>query len=333
MRAVVVSGFGGPTQAEIADVPMPRCDANDVLIKVVAAGVNPVDWKECEGHLSQFYGAYSDRWVPGYDAAGLVHSVGSDVRGFKVGDRVVAFSDRRGNGHNGTFAEYVRVWANAVSHVPASVDILAAAAIPTAGLTAYQALSHPAKAGLRTGDSVLIHGASGGVGSYAVQFAKAKGLHIAATCSERNAAYVKSLGAEFVVAYDKGSIVETVRQWRPEGVHAVIDCVSGASLPNSLDALRPQGRLVSIATLTQDGDISGDTARAAKRGFTKVFSIIDFSRVGEELGEILELIATAANMPPPQTVYPLAEGPKALQHMKGGGVRGKIVLKVEGEVA
>ena len=109
MKAMVMAGFGSPSRASIEDVPMPPCRERDVLIELRAAGVNPVDWKECEGHLEPFYGSYADRWVPGYDAAGIVHAVGSQVTQFKPGDRVVAFSDRRENGHNGTFAQYVRV--------------------------------------------------------------------------------------------------------------------------------------------------------------------------------------------------------------------------------
>lgn len=328
MRAVIVSGFGPPECARVADVAMPECKADDVLIRVIAAGVNPVDWKECEGHLEQFYGKYPNPWVPGYDAAGVVHAVGSNVKGFKVGDRVVAFSDRRENGHNGTFAEYVRVLPNAVSIVPPSIDLVEAAAIPTAGLTGYQALFRSNKAALTAGDSVLIHGASGGVGSYAVQFAKARGLRIAATCSARNIDYVRSLGADLVLDYAKGDTVAAVRRWMPEGVHAVIDCVSGGTLPDALEALRPSGRMLSIATLTQDGDVYGDVERAARRGLTKIYSIMDFDRVAGELGEILDLMERRLVRTPPLTIHPLEEGPKALQRIKEGGVRGKIVLKI-----
>jgi NADPH2:quinone reductase len=326
MRAVVMSGFNSPDQVRVEEVPDPGCGANDVLIRVVAAGVNPVDWKECEGNLQPFYGTYAERWIPGYDVAGTVHSVGDRVHGFKVGDRVVAFSDRRDNGHNGTFAEYVRVLSNAVSIVPAEVDLVEAAAIPTAALTAYQALFRPGKAALRSGDSVLIHGASGGVGSYAVQFAKARGVQVAATCSTSNLRYVASLGADLVIDYAKENIVSSVREWRPDGVHAVVDCVSGNSLPNSLDALRSNGRLLSIATLVQDGDVAGDIEKAARRGFTKILSIIDFDRVSADLGEILGLMAGGHVRTPPLTRYPLESAAQALQHMKQGKVRGKIVV-------
>jgi NADPH:quinone reductase len=328
MKAIVMDGFGPPAKARVDEVPTPRCRPGDVLIEVHAAGVNPVDWKEGEGHLEQSYGAYDDRWVPGYDASGVVHSVGSDVRGFKPGDRVVAFSDRRENGHNGTFAQYVRVLANAVSLVPDSVSLADAAAIPTAGLTGYQALSRQSKAALGKGDTVLIHGASGGVGSYTVQLAKAAGLGVAATCSAANVAYVASLGADLVSNYAAERIVDDVKAWNATGVDAIIDRVSGGTLPEPEKILRPGGKLISIATLTQDGDIATDIEKAAKLGYIKIFSIMEFDRIGDELGEILALMAQGQVKAPPLMPYPLISGPEALQAMKDGGVRGKIVLEM-----
>jgi NADPH2:quinone reductase len=328
MRALVMDGFGPPSNASVDEVPMPACRACDVLIAVRAAGINPVDWKECEGRLEQFYGKYEARWVPGYDVAGIVHAVGANVRAFKPGDRVVAFSDRRENGHNGTFAEYVRVLDHAVALVPDAVELADAAAIPTAALTGYQALHRTSKADLGPGDTVLIHGASGGVGSYTVQFAKAAGLRVVATCSGPNISYVASLGADLVIDYSQGQIIADVREWEQKGVDAVIDCVSGGTLPPPEEILRPGGKLISIATLTQDGDISGDMEKAAERGYSKVFSIMEFDRIGYELADVLALMATGKVKPPPLTIYPLEAGREALQAMKDGGVRGKIVLEM-----
>src|SRR5690606_11210061 len=101
-----MEGFGPPSRASFAEAPMPPCEEKDVLVEVRAAGVNPVDWKECAGYRQAFYGGYPDRWIPGYDGAGVVRQVGSAVARVRPGDRVVVFSDRRENGHNGTFAEY-----------------------------------------------------------------------------------------------------------------------------------------------------------------------------------------------------------------------------------
>jgi NADPH2:quinone reductase len=326
MRAIVVRGFGPSSQARVAEMPMPRCEANDILIKVAAAGVNPVDWKECEGNLAKHFD-YPETWIPGLDAAGIVHAVGANVDKFRPGDRVVAFSDR-GKGHNGTFAEYVRVLDNLAAIVPSSVTLEEAAAIPTAAVTGYQALVRPNKGGLSQGDTVFLHGASGGVGSYAVQFAKALGVRVAASCSAKNIDYVRSLGACLVLDYAGGNLAKAVRQWQRDGVDAVIDCVGGGTLPDALNALRPRGKLISIATLTQDGDISGDIKRTAQLGFRKILAFVQYDRVGLELAEILALMHEGVIKTPPLISYPLEAGPAAMQRMKDGGIQGKIILKV-----
>ena len=310
MRAAIMNGFGTPDTLRIADVPMPQCGLRDIVVEVAAAGVNPVDWKECEGHLQQFYGEYGTAWTPGYDGAGFVRQVGAEVTRFRPGDRVVAFSDRRENGHNGTFAEYLRVLDKAASLVPDDIELADAAAIPTAGLTGYQALFRSSKAALGPGDAVLIHGASGGVGSYAVQFAHARGIRVAASCSARNCDFVSSLGADLVLDHAKGGIVEAVREWMPGGVKAIIDCVSGGTLPDALDALSPSGRLISIATLVADGDIEADTSAASERGFEKILSIMEFDRIGEELAEVLDLISQGLVKRPPLETFSLVEAGK-----------------------
>lgn len=327
MRAVVLSGFGPPANARLADMPMPDFGPDDVLIKVAAAGVNPADWKEGEGNLAQFFGSYPDIWIPGLDVAGIAEAVGSNVSKFKPGDRVVGFSDRS-RGHAGTFAEYVRVPADMMALVPSSVTLDKAAAIPTAAVTGYQALVRPDKAGLSSGETVFIHGASGGVGSYSVQFAQALQLRIAATCSARNIDYVRSLGADLVLDHASGNLATAVREWEPKGVDAIIDCVSGGTLPDAFEALRPGGRLVSIATLTQDGDVTSDMDKARRLGFTKVLAFVSYERFGEDLEEILALIERGLVRTPPLTVYPLEAGPEAMQRMKAGAVQGKIILKV-----
>lgn len=327
MRAVVVQGFGGPSEARIADMPMPHCGANDVLVRVVAAGVNPADWKESEGNLAQFFPNYPDMWIPGLDVAGVVDSVGADVSRFKPGDRVVGFSDRS-RGHAGTFAEYVRIPQDMMAIVPPSITLEEASALPTAAVTGYQALVKPDKAGLGRGDSVFIHGASGGVGSYTGQLAKALGVRVAASCRARSIDYVRSLGAGLVLDPAAGDLVEAIQRWQAGGVDAVIDCVSGSSFSDALGALRPGGKLISIATLTQDGDVQGDIEKAAELGFTKVFAFVAYEGFGDDLAEILALMEKGAVKTPPLTSYPLDSAPEALQHMKDGGIRGKIILTV-----
>lgn len=328
MRAVVVSGTDLQGHVHIEDMPMPPCGPNDVIIKVAAAGVNPVDWKECEGHLASFF-AYPEKWIPGLDGAGVVHQTGSAVSEFKVGDRVVTFSDR-GRGHNGTFAQYVRVLDELVAIVPPTVTLEAAASVPTAGVTGYQALFRSGKGDLHEGDTVFIHGGSGGMGSFCVQFAKAKGLRVAASCSAKNVDYVLGLGADLVIDHRAGHVVGAVRQWAPDGVDVVLDCVSGGTLPDALDALRPGGRLIRIPTLTQDGDTRLEIEQAAQRGFTMVFAFVEYDRVGPDLAEIVDLMATGGMAPPLITSFPFERACDAMQAVKDGGVHGKIVLTIDG---
>ena len=193
-------------------------------------------------------------------------------------------------------------------------------------LTGYQALHRPNKAALKAGDSILIHGAAGGVGSYAVQFAKAAGILTAATCSAQNADYVATLGADHVIDYRQGNLAKAVKSWRSDGVDAIIDCVSGNTMPDALDALAPGGRLISVATLTQDGDLVRDGEAAAARGFSKIISIMEFDRIDQELAAILDLLDRKIVKTPPILRYPLNEGREALIRMKQGGVQGKIVI-------
>src|SRR5258708_26154014 len=190
MRAFVMEGFGHARKARPGELPKPECGPDDLLVRIAAAGVNPTDWKEMEGNLVNFYPAYAPRWAPGFDGAGIVEQVGSDVTGFAPGDRVVLMSDRRG-GQSGTYAEYVRVAQHLVAQAPASISLTETAGIPVAGLTAYQALFLPDMAAARAGQSILIHGASGGLGSFAVAFAHATGLRVAATCPAVNADYAR----------------------------------------------------------------------------------------------------------------------------------------------
>ncbi len=331
MRAVAVPRLGPIGKIVIKDFPIPVCGPDDVLIKVVSAGVNPVDWKESEGALEQFFGQYPDFWVPGLDAAGVVQTTGKAVSNFRQGDRVVAISDRA-RGHSGTFAEYVRVPECLVAKVPPSISLDEAASIPCAGLTGFQALFRAGKGRLGHGDAVFIHGGSGGVGSWTVQSAKARGLRVAASCSAANVDYVRSLGADIALDHATGELVQRIRQWQPDGVAAVIDCVSGETLPDALDMLRPGGRLISIPTLTQDGDVEGDTALAKQRGFSKIMAFVEYDKVGEELAEILDMMVRRAVQCPPLTIYPFSAAAAAIERMKVGKVRGKIILRIADDI-
>jgi NADPH2:quinone reductase len=173
------------------------------------------------------------------------------------------------------------------------------------------------------GQRVLINGAAGGVGSFAVQFAKSGGLLLAATCGGANVAYVRSLGADRVIDYKTEDVCRAVRDWSPEGVDVVLDAIGPATLPNALDMLRPGGRLINILTVIADGDVERDTKEAERRGFRKTVFIIDFERAQESMREIANLIDRGLVHVPAINVLPLEDAALAHQMIETGHVRGK----------
>jgi NADPH:quinone reductase len=178
------------------------------------------------------------------------------------------------------------------------------------------------------GLKVLINGAAGGVGSFAVQIAKSGGLLIAATCGPDNVTYVKSLGADRVIDYKTEDVCQAVRDWSSEGVDVVLDVVGAASLPHALDMLRPGGRLVNILTVSADGDIERDRNEAERRGFRKITFVIDFERARESMREITNLIDGGLVDVPLMDVLPLDKAACAHRMIETGHVRGKLVLKI-----
>jgi NADPH:quinone reductase-like Zn-dependent oxidoreductase len=327
MRAFVMEGFGASDKAAPGSLPKPQCRPGDLLVRLAAAGVNPTDWKEMEGNLVKFYPPYAPRWAPGFDGAGIVEQVGEGVKDFKPGDRVVFMSDRRG-GQCGTFAEYVRVSEKLAAKAPVSISLSETASIPIAGLTAHQALFRDDMGALKPGQSLLIHGASGGLGSFATGFASAIGARVAATCRPANAAYLREIGAELAIDYTQGHITAALEHWAPSGTDVVVDAVSGGKHRELLDALAPGGRLVIIATVTDDGDIAALTAEAERRGRSVYFLILDHLRVAQDLRAIAQLIDGGRMRMPAITRYPLERAGEALQAMQAGGIRGKLVIEI-----
>jgi NADPH:quinone reductase len=322
MRAMVFDHHGGPEVMNLRDVPIPEPQDGELLIRVGYAGVNPSDSKARSGKSAR-----PPPFVTGMDAAGVVERTGSNVNGFRPGDRVITWSAAD---HKtwGSYAEFMRVPAKNVSPMPNSLNFAQAAAVPVASLTAFQALFQAESGGLIPGQQVLIHGAAGGVGSFAVQFAKSGGLVVAATCGTANLAYVRSLGADRVIDYKTEDICRAVRDWSGEGIDLVVDAVGPATLPEVLGVLRPGGRLVSILTGTADGDIERDRKEAEARGFHKIAFHIDFDRARDSMREIINLIDRGLVQVPPIEMLPLEDAARAHQIIETGHVRGKLVLKV-----
>lgn len=235
MKAVRIHGYGDVGVLKYEDASMPIIGASDVLVRVVAAAVNPVDWKIRAGYLQQMI-PYQFPLTLGWDVSGVVEAVGKDVARFKVGDAVFSRPDIK---RNGTYAEYVAIREDELARKPRTISHIEAATLPLAGIAAWEAIVTTAK--LAAGQRVLIHAASGGVGSIAVQLAKWRGAYVIATTSEQNRALVQSLGADEVIDYRKKKFAEVVH-----GVDAVFDTIGGQVQEASWSVLKPGGILVSI---------------------------------------------------------------------------------------
>ena len=237
MRAIQLLNYGGPEQMLLQDIPVPQCGPHDVLVGVVAAGVNPVDWKLRGGAMSSAI-KKNFPFVLGQDGAGIVAAVGGEVTDFVPGDEVFFYAEfARG----GSYADYVAVDAAQVALKPRTVSFASAAALPTPGQAAWTALEESAR--LQSGERILIHGAGGALGSIAVQLAKDKGAYVVATASGADADLVSSLGADEVIDYRQQRFEK-----RAKGMDVVLDTIGGATQESSWSTLRAGGILVSTAS-------------------------------------------------------------------------------------
>jgi NADPH:quinone reductase len=265
MKAMIINGFGGADRLQMAEVPTPTGQADEVLLRVAYAGVNPVDWKIREGMLE---GLFPHRFplVLGWDAAGTVAAVGTAVNNFEVGDKVYAYC-RKPIVQWGTYAEYMAMASSAVAPMPANLTFAQGAAIPLTALTSWQALFDAGQ--LKAGQSVLIHAGAGGTGGMAIQFAKHAGATVFTTASAGNYEYVRSLGADHVIDYQRQSFVEVIKNKSPDGVDLAYVTVGGDVLRNSYRVMKPGGALVSIVeaptSKKQDGSAFGRPSCSSSR--------------------------------------------------------------------
>jgi len=308
MKAIRIHSRGGPEDLVYEDAPMPVLGQDDVLIKVHAAGITPTEftWN------STFTTA--DRKprvpaIPAFEVSGTVEKMASDAPELSPGDEVYGLLNFW---RDGAAAEYVAVRASDMAPKPESLDFVHSAAIPLSGLTAWQGLFDYAK--LSQGDRVLIHGAGGGVGTFAVQLAKWKGLKVTATCSKSNAGLVKELGADEVIDYAKTRFDEVVK-----GVDAVLDTVGGDTLERSWEVLRRGGALVTIVD-------DAPAEKAAAFGVNGVSMLVQPSRT--ELMELSRLVDAGKVRPIVSGVFPLSHAKEAYQKGLAGHNRGKLVLSV-----
>jgi NADPH:quinone reductase len=315
MKAIVIDRFGGSEQLHPAEVGTPEPGAGEVLIKIAYTSINPVDWKIREGMLQSMF-PHAFPLILGWDAAGAVHAVGDGVHEFGVGERVYAYC-RKPLVQWGTYAEYVTMPAAAVAPMPQVLSFAEAAAIPLVGLTSWQSLFDVAR--IEAGQSILILNGAGGTGSLAIQFAKHAGARVLACASPGNHDYLRSLGADVLIAYRGQDVATAVKAHAPEGVNVVYANVGGEPHIRSYGLLKAGGTLVSIVDQPDE-----DAARAV--GAKAVYLFVEPS--GKQLREIARLIDARFVKPPQITVMKLDEAAEAQRLSEGHHVRGKIALKV-----
>lgn len=325
MRAMIIERFGGLEALRLAEVPRPEPGAGEALIRIACAGVNPADWKIREGWLRQFV-PFRLPHILGFDGAGTIVALGEGVSGLRIGERVVTASNQ-GKGAWGTYAEYAVSDVDRVVPLPDSVDFRIAAALPTAGITSWEALFDVG--GLRAGQRVLVNGGAGGMGSWCIQLAKMAGAAVAATCGPRNLEYVRALGADVAIDYRGQDVVAAVRGWAPEGVDLIVDTVGQGTLLGSVELVKRGGIIAPIGTLIA-GEPQPDVARAAARGVRIVPTMSSFERQGRQLRALVETLAAGRIRAPAIEVLSLSAAAEAQRRVQAGHVRGKIVLDVAG---
>jgi len=305
IKAIQVHDYGNADQLKLEQIPQPQPQHGEVLVRVRAAGVNPADWKLRSGMMKAFWSA-TFPYVPGADLAGVVEKVGPGVTAFQPGQAVF------GRSSNGSYAEYSTAPANALAPKPESLSYDEAATIPVGATTAWQGIFDHGN--LQPGQRVLILGGAGGVGLFAVQFARWKGAHVIATASTRNIDFVRSLGAETVIDYTKTRVEDEVHN-----IDLVFDTVGGTALPTAWPTLKRGGTLVSIAG-------QPDEAKARELGIR----IARFSaQVNSELlNTFAQLIDEGQVKTVVGAVFQLSEAGKAQELSQGGHGRGRIVLHI-----
>ncbi len=309
MKAVRIHEFGGPDKLVYEDAPKPEAEDGKVLIKIAAAGINPVDSMIEAGKMEAMV-THALPLILGWDVAGTVEAVGPGVTSFKPGDAVFAYGDIR---VNGAYAEYISLPAAIVCPKPQSLNFAEAGSIPLAGTTAWEALFE--QANLQSGQTILVHGAGGAVGGFAVQFAKAKGATVFATATGDDVAYVQGLGADTVIDYKTEKFED-----KAQSLDAVLDTLSGDTRARSWATLRDGGVLVSTLP---GADAPAD---AAARGIVgKSFSA---HPEGAHLAEIGGLVDAGKVKARVGAVLPLFEAKQAQEQAAGGHTQGKVVLSV-----
>ena len=307
MKAIVAHEYGGPEVLKYEDVPRPEPKEDQILVRVIAAGVNPVDAGIRSGKSAKFFGVTLP-WIPGFDVAGVVEKAGAKITKFKTGESVYGII-------GGGYAEYAVTTEVGAAPKPRSLTCVEAAGVPGVALTAWQALIDTAKLG--AGQTVLIHGGSGGVGTFAIQIAKARGAKVIATASTRNQDLLKQLGTDVAIDYTKQKFEDSAKD-----VDVVLDSVGRDTLARSYGVVKKGGFIVTIVGRIDQAELERHGIRGASlivkpdsRELTEIGKLIDENKIKVIVSQ----------------TFPLAEAIKAQEQVATGHTRGKIVLKVADE--
>jgi len=309
MKAVVAHEYGAPEVLKFEEVPRREPNEDEALVRVIASSVNPADPLTLSGKYAREFGTHLPL-VPGYDIAGVVERTGANVTKLKVGDAVYGYPT-----FGGGWAEYITVKEWEVAAKPKSLNFVESAAVPMGALTSWQALVDVAK--LQPGQIVLIHGGSGGVGSFAIQIAKARGARVIATASTANQDLLKQLGADVAVDYTKTKFEDVAKD-----VDAVLDPVGKETLARSYGVVKKGGIVMSLVARP-------DPAEIKKRGIRGAG--ISVHPDAEDLAEIAQLIDAGKIKPIVTQVLPLSEAIAAQQQAATHHTRGKVVLRIADE--
>ena len=332
MKAFVVEHYG-KDGLRAADVPEPEVGDGDVLVKVSAAGINPLDMMVRNGEFKRLL-KYRTPFVLGHDVAGVVTRVGTAVRDFKVGDEVYA---RPRDLRIGTFAEYIAIDQDDVAPKPASLTLHEAAAVPLVSLAAWQALVD--RAHVKPGQKVLVHAGSGGLGSTVIQLAKHLGATVATTASGKNAGLVRSLGADVVVDYTKEDFAEVL-----SGYDVVLDSLGGENLEKSLTVLKPGGQAIGVTGPPDPGFakqlgapkfmgvVMGLLSRKVRKQARKLgvsYSFLFMQANGGQLRELASLYDAGHLRPLIDKTFPFDQTLEALAYVEQGRANGKVVITLD----
>ena len=319
MKAMILNSFGGPESFELREVPKPVPQAGQVLVRVHATSINPLDFQVRRGDYSDLVPLPT---ITGHDISGVVEAVGPGVTGFVPGDEVW-YTPQIFDGP-GSYAEYHVAAESIIGRKPPTLSHLEAASLTLVGGTAWEALV--VRAALRVGESILIHGGAGGVGHVAIQLAKAIGAKVFTTVRESNGEFVRGLGADVVIDYEKEDYGDAVlRETGGNGVDVVFDTIGGDTLSRSPDVLAQLGRMVSIVDIAQPQNVIQAWGKNASYHFV-------FTRQNRgKLDELSALIARGQLRPHLGAVYSLADIPlaHALLERPNNGLRGKIAIAVD----